>query len=313
MMAAKENDRVVCLVGRSMRRMVGAARSVGLLSGVGPIIDEEEAQAIPSGNVLYICTGSQGEARAALSRIANGERRHVKFSRGDVVIFSSKIIPGNEKTIYRLQNSLAEDGVHIVTEKDRPIHVSGHPYQDELKQMYDWVKPHIAIPVHGERRHLLEHAELAKKWGIPHAYDPHNGEMIRLSKDGAEVVDIVPSGRLHEDAGHIVRADDDSLRQRRKMAYAGHISISLVYNTKGKIISGPEPRISGFPLGPNGDYLDDLLDMVADEAEDAFDRISSKARQDEDTVEERIRSKVKRLVNEKTDKRAIVEVTAHRI
>ena len=313
MVAAKENDRVVCLVGRSMHRMVGAAKAVGILSGVGPIIDEEEAQSLPSGHVLYICTGSQGESRAALSRIANGERRHVKFSRGDVVIFSSKIIPGNEKGIFRLQNSLAEDGIHIITEKDRPIHVSGHPYQDELKQMYEWVKPHIAIPVHGERRHLLEHAELAKSWGVAHAYDPHNGEMIHLSKDGAKVIDVVPSGRLHEDAGHIVRADDQGLRQRRKMAYAGHISISLVYNKKGKIISGPEPRISGFPEGPNGAYLDDLLDDVADVAEDTFRRISSKARQDEDTVEERIRSKVKGLVNEQTDKRAIVEVTAHLI
>ena len=313
MMAAKENDRVVCLVGRSMRRMVGAARSVGLLSGVGPIIDEEEARALPSGHVLYICTGSQGESRAALSRIANGERRNIKFTQGDVVIFSSKIIPGNEKSIFRLQNSLAEDGVHIVTEKDRAIHVSGHPYQDELKQMYDWVKPHIAIPVHGERRHLLEHAELAKGWGVPHAYDPHNGEMIRLSQDGAEVIDIVPSGRLHEDAGQIVRADDNGLRLRRKMAYAGHITVSLVYNKKGKIISGPEPRISGFPEGPNGAFIDGLLDDVADLTEDVFRSIPSKARQDEDTVEDRIRSKIKRMVNTRTDKRAIVEVTAHLI
>ncbi len=313
MMAAKENDRVVCLVGRSMRRMVGAARSVGLLSGVGPIIDEEEARALPSGHVLYICTGSQGESRAALSRIANGERRNIKFTRGDVVIFSSKIIPGNEKSIFRLQNSLAEDGVHIVTEKDRAIHVSGHPYQDELKQMYDWVKPHIAIPVHGERRHLLEHAKLAKGWGVPHAYDPHNGEMIRLSQDGAEVIDIVPSGRLHEDAGQIVRADDNGLRLRRKMAYAGHITVSLVYNSKGKIISGPEPRISGFPEGPNGAFIDGLLDDVADLTEDVFRSIPSKARQDEDTVEDRIRSKIKRMVNTRTDKRAIVEVTAHLI
>lgn len=313
MMAAKENDRVVCLVGRSMKRMVGAAKSVGLLSGVGSIISEEEAQALPSGHVLYVCTGSQGESRAALSRIANGERRHVRFTKGDVVIFSSKIIPGNEKSIFRLQNSLAEDGVQIVTEKDRPIHVSGHPYQDELKQMYDWVQPQIAIPVHGERRHLLEHARLAKGWGVKHAYDPHNGEMIRLSKDGAKVIDVVPSGRLHEDAGHIVRADDNGLRLRRKMAYAGHISISLVYNTKGKIISGPEPRISGFPEGPNGVYIDDLLDDVADLAEDVFRSISSKARKDEDTVEERIRSKVKRMVNNRTNKRAIVEVTAHLI
>ena len=160
---------------------------------------------------------------------------------------------------------------------------------------------------------MLEHSRLARGWGIPHAYDPHNGEMIRLSKDGAEVVDIVPSGQLHEDSGYIVRSDDDGLRLRRKMAYAGHISVSLAYNNKGKILSGPEPRISGFPEGPNGIYMEELLDLVADEAEDAFYAISSKARQDEDTVEERIRSRIKKLVRQKTDKRAIVEVTAHRI
>ncbi len=313
MLAAKAHDRVVCLVGRSMRRMVGAGRSVGLLSGVGPIVGEEEAKALPAGNVLYLCTGSQGEGRAALSKIANGERRNVKFKSGDVVIFSSKVIPGNEKSIFRLQNSLAEDGVEIVTEKDRPIHVSGHPYRDELKQMYEWVKPHISVPVHGERRHLMEHAKLARSLGVKHTHDPYNGEMIKLSQEGLEVIDIVPSGRLHEDGGVIVRSDDPGLRLRRKMAYAGHISVSLVYNSKGKIISGPEPRISGFPEGKNGELMDELLDLVADEAESVFKKIPSKARQDEDLVEERIRSKVRRLVAGKTDKRSVVEVTAHLI
>ena len=313
MLAAKANDRVVCLVGRSMHRMVGAARSVGLLSGIPAIIKEDDAQNMPSGHVLYLCTGSQGEGRAALSKIANGERRSVKFHKGDVVIFSSKIIPGNEKSIFRLQNALAEDGVEIVTEKSRPIHVSGHPYQDELKQMYEWVRPHISVPVHGERRHLMTHAALARKWGVKHTHDPHNGEMIKLSKDGLEVIDIVPNGRLYQDGSVIVRADDEGIRLRRKMAYAGHISISLAYNGKGKIISGPEPRISGFPEGPNGVYMDELLDLVADEAEAVFRKIPSKARQDEDIVEERIRSKIKRLVRDKTDKRAVVEITAHKV
>ncbi len=313
MMAAKENERSVCLVGRSMHRMVGAARSVGLLSKVPATIGEDEAQNMPKGHVLYLCTGSQGEGRAALSKIANGERRSVKFHKDDVVIFSSKVIPGNEKTIFRLQNTLADEGVEIVTEKDRAIHVSGHPYQDELKQMYEWIKPHISVPVHGERRHLITHAALAKKWGVKHSMHPHNGDMIKLSKKGAEIIDLVPNGRLHEDGNRIVSASDEGIRLRRKLAYAGHISVSLVYNAKGKIISGPEPRISGFPEGKNGVYLDELLDAVADEAEFAFRKISTKARQDEDTVEERIRSKVKKLVRDRTNKRAIVEVTAHRV
>ena len=153
---------------------------------------------MPSAHVLYLCTGSQGEPRAALTRIAKGEHRTVKLGKGDVVIFSSKIIPGNEKGIFALQNSLADQGIEIITEKSRDIHVSGHPCRDELAEMYGWVKPLISIPVHGERRHLLEHAKLATgEFGIKYALAPHNGEMISLSKKGPKIIDIVPNGRLH--------------------------------------------------------------------------------------------------------------------
>ncbi len=313
MLAAKANDRVVCLVGRSMHRMMGAAKSVGLLSGIGTIVDEEEAEAIPRGNVLYLCTGSQGEPRAALSKIASGERRHTKFKKGDVVIFSSKIIPGNGKQIFKLQNLFAGDGVEIVTEKDRPIHVSGHPYREELSQMYQWVKPKISIPVHGERRHLMEHAALAKSEGVEFTHAPSNGEMIKLSEEGADVVDIVPSGRLHLDGPEIVKASDNGLRMRRRMSFAGHISISLVVSGKGRLISGPDPRIVGFPEGENGELLDDMLDEVADLAEETFASMSKNARRDEDTIEERIASAVKRYVNRNTRKRTVVDVIAHRI
>ncbi len=313
MVAAKDNDRSVCLVGRSMRRMTQAARAVGLLSGVPAPVDEERAASMPQEHVLYLCTGSQGEPRAALSRIANRDHRNVSFRKGDVVIFSSKVIPGNEKGIFALQNALADEGIDIVTEKDRPIHVSGHPCRDELKQMYEWVKPKIAIPVHGERRHLLEHAKLAKNQGVRHALAPHNGELIKISAQGAEIIDIVPSGRLYQDGNTIVPASDNGLRLRRKMAYAGHVSISLVYNMQGKILSGPEPRISGFPEGEDGEHLEELLDDVAKVAEKAFRSLSKNARADEDAVEDRIRAKVKRYIREQTSKRAVTEVTVHKV
>lgn len=313
MMAAKDNERSVCLVGRSMHRMTKAAKSVGLLSGIGSIVEEERAADMPQEHVLYLCTGSQGEPRAALSRIARDDHRNVSFHKGDVVIFSSKIIPGNEKSIFALQNALADAGIEIVTEKDRPIHVSGHPCRGELTQMYEWAKPEIAIPVHGERRHLLEHAKLAKSLGIEKTLAPHNGEMIRLAPDGPEIVDIVPSGRLHQDGKDIVSASDEGLRLRRKMAYAGHVSISLVYNQKGKIISGPEPRISGFPEGSDGRLMDMLLDDVADMAEITFKSLSKSTKNSEDQVEERIRSKVRKLIRNETGKRAIVDVTAHKV
>jgi len=313
MMAAKENDRSVCLVGRSMKRMVGAAKSVGLLKDVGALIGEEEASSMPSAHVLYLCTGSQGEPRAALSRIAAGQHRNVKFGEDDVVIFSSKIIPGNDKNIFALQNALADDGVHIVTEKDRPIHVSGHPCRDELTRMYDWVQPEIAIPVHGERRHLLEHARLAKSLGIKKAYPPKNGEMIRIAPNGPEVVDITPSGRLHQDGTAIVSSLDEGLRLRLKMAYAGHVSVSLVVDQKGRIVSGPEPRISGFPEGKDGEILDVLLDIVEDAAMEAYDDLSQRALKDEELIEEKLTSRIKRRVRERTDKRTIVEVIAHKV
>ena len=313
MMAAKDNDRSVCLVGRSMRRMTAAAKSIGLLAGVGQLIDEDEASSMPAAHVLYLCTGSQGEPRAALSRIAAGEHRNVRFHKGDVVIFSSKIIPGNEKGIFALQNALADDGVDIITEKMRPIHVSGHPCREELKQMYEWVRPRIAVPVHGERRHLLEHANLAKSLSPKYSIAPRNGEMIKLSEKGAEIVDIVPSGRLHQDGNAIVSAEDEGLRLRKKMAYAGHVSVSLVVNSKGRIISGPEPRISGFPEGRNGKAMDALLDGVADIAEDAFEALKPAARRDEDLIEAKLTSKIKRFVKEHTGKRSHIDVTAHRV
>ena len=312
MHAARQNNRSVCLIGRSMHRMVGAAKSIGLMQDAD-IIDEDQAARMPQGHVLYLCTGSQGEPRAALSRIANGEHRSVKFGRGDVVIFSSKVIPGNEKGIFALQNALADDGVEIVTEKDRPIHVSGHPNQDELRRMYEWVRPEIAVPVHGERRHLLRHAEVALEYGAKKSMPGRNGEMMLLAPDGPEVVDIVPTGRLHLDGREIVSASDDGLMLRRKMAYSGHVGVSLVVDKKGNLVSGPEPRISGFPEGEKGRVMDRLLDDVADAAEDAFDSLRREARTDEDKIEEKVAAKVKKLLRNRTGKRAVVEVTAHKV
>ena len=313
MAAAKAADRSVCLIGRSMKRMTNAAKAVGLLKDAPTIIDEDLAAQLPQGHVLYLVTGSQGEPRAALSRIANGEHRSIKFNKGDVVIFSSKVIPGNEKGIFALQNALADEGIEIITEKDRPIHVSGHPNQDELRRMYEWARPRIAIPVHGERRHLLRHAELAKTFGAKAAVPGRNGEMLRLAPDGPEVVDIVPSGRLHQDGSDIVPSHDPGLKERRKMAYAGHVSVSLVVDKRGEIVSGPEPRISGFPKGDNGEMHEDLLDAVADVAEDAFDALPKRARTDEDAIEEKVRSKVRKLLRDRTGKRAVVEVLAHKV
>ena len=310
--AARMNQRSVCLVGRSMLRMHGAAKSVGIMDGISDPIDEQEASRMPDGNVLYLCTGSQGEPRAALSRIAEGSHRNVKLSKGDVVIFSSKIIPGNEIGIFHLQNSLADGGIEIITEKDRDIHVSGHPCRGELSEMYDWAQPKIAIPVHGERRHLMEHAKLAKSLDVQYALAPHNGEMIKLSNKGPQIIDLVPNGRLHEDAGHIVNSGDQGLRQRRKMAQAGHVSVTIAVDNKGKILAGPEPRISGWPEGTGGDITEDLLDILADIAESTFMGMPPKQRMDEDRAEDTIATSYRRYFRKLGFKRPIVEVTVLR-
>ena len=313
MEAARVNDRAVCLVGRSMHRMVGAAKATGILDDSYSLVDEEEAANIPDGHILYLCTGSQGESRAALSRIAQGSHRNVKLSKGDVVIFSSKIIPGNEKGIFALQNELADQGIEIVTEKARDIHVSGHPCRDELAQMYDWARPNIAIPVHGERRHLIEHAKLAKQLGIRHTLAPHNGEMILLAPKGPKIIDLVPSGRLHEDGGAIVSADDEGLRERRKVSFAGHVGVSLAVNSKGNIASGPEPRLCGFPVGYDGEFIEPLLDEMADIAERTFNRLKKGERLDEDKCEASIATAIRRYFRSVGFKRPFVEVTVLRV
>lgn len=307
MIAANQNDRSVCLLGRSMHRMVAAAKSVGLLQDAAQLIDEEQATQMPAGNVLYLCTGSQGEPRAALARIARGEHRYVKFAKNDVVVFSSKIIPGNEKSIFALHNMLAEQGVEVITEKARPIHVSGHPCRDELKQMYEWARPKISIPVHGERMHLLEHEKLARSLGIHYALAPHNGEMVKLSPTGAQIVDIVPSGRLYEDGGFIIRADDPAMGERRKMAYSGHVSVCMVIDERGNLIAGPEPRASGFPHGPQSFLLEEFLDEIVDMVEREFLTMRRMMRKDPYEVEKLIVAKVKKLVRERSQKRTLVE------
>jgi len=307
--AAEANDRRVCLVGRSMHRMAAAAKHVGLLADAQPFVDEEDAAHFPKEKILYLCTGSQGEPRAALSRIAEGSHRNVTLSRGDSAIFSSRVIPGNEIGIFELQNKLAERGVNIITEHDRDIHVSGHPCREELRAMYNWAKPRIAIPVHGERRHLIEHADFARSLQVPMALAPKNGDLIRISADGPQIVDEVPNGRLHVDGNFITDADADSMRERRKLAYSGHIAVSLAITSTGELAAGPDVRAVG--VADSRDYpLERFLDDLADAAEQAYERLGRRDRSDEEAAEEAIRRAVRKEANRIWGKKPIVDVTA---
>ncbi|MBS0296116.1 MAG: ribonuclease J [Proteobacteria bacterium] len=311
--AAEAAGRRVALVGRSMHRITAAAKSVGLLSDVQPFLSEDEARHFPPNELLYLCTGSQGEPRAALSRIAEGTHPFATLGEGDHCIFSSRVIPGNEIGIRNLQNKLADRGVRLYTERDHPgIHVSGHPCRDELKQMYQWARPEIAVPTHGERRHLLEHCALAKDMQVPQAIAPRNGDMVRLAPGRAQVIDEVPSGRLFVDGKVLEPEGGEALRERRHAAHNGVLLVSMALDRKGKLASDIEVR--GLGLTGDTEYsLDDALDDLADRAEEALGKLKGEAREDDMVIEQAIARALKKASQRIWDRRPIVETVVLRV
>ncbi len=311
--AARACGRKPCLVGRSMHRIVGAAKSVGLLADAPAIIAEEEAANLSPDKVLYLCTGSQGEARAALSRIARGEFRNVALHAGDTVIFSSRVIPGNEMAIHNLYNTFLARGVELITADDHPVHVSGHPARDELKQMYQWARPRIAVPVHGERRHILEHVKLAHEMQVVEAIAPNNGDLIRLAPGRAALIDEVPSGRLFIDGGVMVVADDEALRDRQRLAAEGAINISLVVgDKKSTILAGPNVSVRGLSM-IDENKLDAAIEALAQAAEAAFDRLGLDQRQEDEAVEASLVRAVRKAADRLWGKRPLVDVSVLRV
>ncbi|MFT3726694.1 MAG: ribonuclease J [Terricaulis sp.] len=312
-LAAKACGRTACLVGRSMHRIVGAAHSVGLLAGLPQLIDEDEAGMLEPHQVLYLCTGSQGEPRAALSRIARGEHRNIVLRQGDTVIFSSRVIPGNETAIHNLYNQFIARGVALVTADDAPIHVSGHPARDELKQMYQWARPRIAVPVHGERRHLLEHVKLAHELQIPEAIAPNNGDLIRLAPGVAEVVDEVPAGRLYVDGGVIVPADSGALKDRLRIGEEGAVNVSIaVGGKKNSIVAGPNINVRGL-AAEDVEALDDLIEELEDAAEAAFSKLKGDEREDDEAIQTALIRAVRKAAERIWRKRPLVDVAVLRI
>jgi ribonuclease J len=245
--AAKAHGRRIALVGRSMQKMVSAARETGYLKDFPPVLDETEIADMPAHKVLYLCTGSQGEPRAALARIAADNHPHVSLAEGDTVIFSSRVIPGNELGIGEMQNQLAARGINLLTAEDHFVHVSGHPCRDELAQMYRWIRPKLALPVHGEMRHQMAHAKLARELQVPQAIVPENGQMFRLAPGRPELVDEVPAGRIHMDGRILVAEGEGLTKDRRAMAYAGLLVVSLVLDHRGRVAATPTVLGEGMP------------------------------------------------------------------
>ena len=308
--AARATGRSICLLGRSMLRIVGAARAVGLLPDDIEFVEPRQAGYIPREHILYLCTGSQGEPRAALARIARDDHPEISINEGDTVIFSSKIIPGNERQIYDLQDDLVDLGAHVITEKDADIHVSGHPNQDELRQMYEWAKPQKAIPVHGEARHLERHAAFARELGVEDALAPRNGDLVRIAPGDLEVVDEVPSGRLMGDGDLLLPEGASAIRERRKLSYAGVVQVSFVLDRTNMLGDAVMASIVGVPdVGASGD---DLVELIEEAAEIAIKDLPPGRRKDDDDVEVAVRRAVRRCLAEEWGKRPVINVAVLR-
>lgn len=262
-LAAQKSGRQVVLAGRSLWRMDEAARNSGYLGDVLPFLDDEEGMALPREQALFLCTGSQGERRAALYRIATKTHPVLHLEEGDVVFFSSRMIPGNEKEIGHLKNLLVEQGVRVVTAREASIHVSGHPCQEELKELYRYVRPRTAIPVHGEVRHMTKQAELAVEWGTPHALVPRNGDVIRITPEGAHKVGVVPAGQWTVDGPRMIPLYGEVLNQRHKMSAQGAVFISVLIASQGQASTARVSTAGLMSDEPNREaWLKEITDVV---------------------------------------------------
>ena len=295
---ATEANRKVCIAGRSLDRILRVAQATGYLKDFPPPISFDEAMRLPRSEVLIIATGGQGEPRAALGRIASGNH-DLKLGEGDTVIFSSRIIPGNEVAIGRIMNQLSDLGVKIVTERQAHVHVSGHPGRPELVQMYKWVRPDIVVPVHGEARHLAEHARLALSHGVRHAVVQKNGDVIRLAPGDPKKIDEVRVGQLVLDGDVILPADGATVTERRRMGYGGLITVAVPVGERGELAGTPLIRPFGVPVEEDRD------DFIAD-ATDAATRAYSPG--NEEKVREAVRLAVRRCATLWTGKKPLVEV-----
>jgi ribonuclease J len=304
------HDRQVALVGRSLWRIAEAARENGYLKGLPPFITEHDIGYLPREKVLLICTGSQGEPRSALARIAREEHPNVELEKGDTVVFSSRIIPGNERSIGELQNKLVKLGVEVVTERDHFVHVSGHPARDELVAMYQWVRPNIAIPVHGEARHLAAHARLAESCQVSQTLVIENGDIVRLAPGPAAIVDQAPTGRLGLDGKVLIPLDGTVMRARHRATWSGAAVATLVLDKAGKLKADPQVTVQGL-LDPELDA--ESLDDVAAAVRSAVAALSGADRDDDAVVKEAARLAVRRTLHASHGKKPVTDVHVVRV
>ncbi|MET0307122.1 MAG: ribonuclease J [Sphingomonas sp.] len=297
---ARDTGRELCVAGRSLDRIIRVAKATGYLRDFPETIDFDTAMTLPPSRVLIVATGGQGEPRAALNRIAEGS--HVlKVGQGDTVVFSSRQIPGNEIAIGKIMNTLAGQGVELITDRQAFIHVSGHPGRPELAEMYRWIRPEILVPVHGEVRHMHEQARFGLSQGVPKAVNQVNGDIIRLAPDGPKKIGLAPVGRLVLDGDVILPADGATMNERRKLALYGQISVAVAISSKGNLIGWPVVRVEGVPVEED---RDDFLDEAAKAAAEAVKKDS----RDREKLRESLRLAVRRVATRYTGKKPVVDV-----
>jgi len=301
--AAKAADREVVIVGRAMDRVVQVARETGYLDGVQNFRSPDIYGHLPADKVLALCTGSQGEPRAALARIANDDHPEVTLNRGDRVIFSSRTIPGNEKAVGAIINGLVAQGVEIITDRDDLVHVSGHPRRDELREMLAWTRPQLVIPVHGEALHLAEHAKLARAAGVPRVLTCRNGDLVKLGPGTPGIIDQLPSGRVYKDGTILEDSKSRAVVERRRMGFAGCVFVAVAMTEKGELaddpevdlVGVPEKNIAGEPFG----------DIVFDVVVSTIEGLPRARRRDPDAMAESVRRAVRAALNEQWGKKPL--------
>jgi ribonuclease J len=303
---AEKIGRHICLVGRSMNRIYELARQCNYLQDIKVPIDVRDSKKMPKNKMVFLCTGSQGEQRAALARIANGTHPDLHLEKDDNVIFSSRIIPGNEKRLYKIFNDFSKSEINVLSEENSMIHVSGHPAREDLKKMYNWVKPKILIPVHGEQRHMAEHINFAKEMGVKFPIKVSNGEIIRLAPGEPQVVDKVTSGRVYLDGKVLIDNDSPVLKERRNMAANGYMEITVLISKNGQIKNNPIITLKGIPfIEEDASEIEyDLEDVVMDTCK-SFNLNNSKQ---EKNLIDTLKGNCRKLINDKSGKKPFVNI-----
>jgi ribonuclease J len=304
--AAYACEREVIVVGRAMERIVQIARETGYLEGVQPFRPADAYGYLPPNKVVALCTGSQGEARAALARISEDQHPEVTLARGDMVIFSARTIPGNEKAVGRIINGLIDQGIEVITDRTHMVHVSGHPRRAEIAELISWVKPKVLIPVHGEALHLSEHAKLARSLGVPEVVQCRNGDLLRIAQGHTGIIDEVPSGRLYKDGTILVEADQRTVADRRRLSFAGSVSVAIAIDNKGQLAADPEIDMIGIPERDRDGGL--IADAVYDAVEETMEQLPRKRRGDPDAVAESVKRAVRAAIVQRWGKKPMCHV-----